>query len=106
MDIGFQIAITLLAAVALFALVRYTRVGDWIIAWILADYGLPPTRLSFVEQAGFVLAWTLLVSVHSLLLHLFLPTKTAAMMQCVIVVATIYISTWYIRHRFPEKNAD
>ena len=104
MDTVWLLLWSALSAAALFALVRYTHVGDWIIDWMLADYGLPSTRLSFGEQAGFALMWVLLVSIHALWLQVFLPFKTALAIQCVIALATLYLSLWYIRNRFPIKE--
>ena len=100
-----QVLCTIVAAVSLFALVRYTRVGDWIIAWILADYGMVPTRASVAYQVGFTLLCTVLAALYTLYFHVILPSH-AWLLQVVVCAVTAYVTLCYIRIRFREVSDD
>ena len=43
-EVSVYVILTIYGSVALILLIGLTPVGDWIIRWILADYGLPWIR--------------------------------------------------------------
>ena len=94
-----------LSAAALFALVRYTRVGDWIIAWILSDYGMVPTRASVAYQVGFTILSTVLAAIYSLYFYVILPSH-AWELQVITCAVTAYVTLCYIRRRFRKASDD
>ena len=100
-----QVLCTIVAAVSLFALVRYTRVGDWIIAWILADYGMVPTRASVAYQVGFTVLSTVLAGIYSLYFYVILPSH-AWELQVITCAVTAYVTLCYIRRRFRKASDD